>query len=210
MAVNYPISVAVVPQTTGRNRLTTAFRLILAIPHLILVGGVALSTGSGPYIWSVGGNTGLLGGIAWLLAIVSWFTIVLSGRHVEGIREFTRFVLRWRARSIAYLMLLADPYPPFGDGAYPVIVQVVDPAASRDRLTVALRLLLVIPHVIVLFFVCCGWWITTVIAWFAILFTQRYPAGLYDFGVGVLRWIMRVEGYLLLLVDQYPPFTLQE
>ncbi len=204
----YPVSVSVVPQIANRNRLTTAFRLILAIPHLILVGGAAM--------WSVGSrdelslsNTGVLGVIAWVLAIVSWFTIVLSGHHVEGIRELTRFILRWRTRAIAYSMLLVDDYPPFGDGPYPVSAQVVDPVAARDRLTVGLRLLLVIPHFIVLFFVVCGWWITSMIAWVAILFTTRYPEGLYGFGVGALRWVIRVEAYLLLLVDEYPPFSLE-
>lgn len=204
----YPVSVSVVPQIANRNRLTTAFRLILAIPHLILVGGAVM--------WSVGwrdelsfSNTGLLGAVAWALAIVSWFTIVLSGRHVEGIRELTRFILRWRTRAIAYSMLLVDDYPPFGDGPYPVAVEVVDPVAARNRLTVGLRLLLVIPHVIVLFFVVCGWWITSMIAWVAILLTTRYPEGLYGFGVGVLRWVIRVEAYLLLLVDEYPPFSLE-
>jgi hypothetical protein len=207
----YPISVSVVPQIANRNRLTTAFRLILALPHLILVGGVVTS------VWSLGsndalslsGNTGILGAIAWLLAIVSWFTIVLSGQHVEGVREFTRFVVRWRARSIAYSMLLADDYPPFGDGPYPVTVDIVDPPPdARDRLTVGLRLLLIIPHAIVLFFVMFGWWIASVIAWFAILITGQYPEGLYTFGVGAMRWTVRVEGYLLLLVDEYPPFSL--
>jgi hypothetical protein len=208
----YPISVAVVPQTANRNRLTTAFRLILALPHLILVGGVVTSVwslGSNNDALSLSGNTGILGAIAWLLAIVSWFTIVLSGRHVEGVREFTRFVVRWRARSIAYSMLLVDDYPPFGDGPYRVTVEIVDPPPdARDRLTVGLRLLLIIPHAIVLFFVMCGWWITSVIAWFLILITGQYPEGLYTFGVGAMRWTVRVEGYLLLLVDEYPPFSL--
>ena len=207
----YPVSVSVVPQIANRDRLTTAFRLILTLPHLILVGGVVTtlwSLGSNDAI-SLGGNTGILGAIAWLLAIVSWFTILLSGQHVEGIREFTRFVVRWRARSIAYSMLLVDTYPPFGDGPYPVTVDIVDPRPeARDRLTVGLRLLLIIPHAVVLFFVLCGWLITTVIAWFAILITGQYPESLYAFGVGAMRWIVRVESYLLLLVDDYPPFSL--
>lgn len=212
----YPVSVSVVPQLANRNRLTTAFRLILAIPHFFLVGGAVMwSVGSGD--WAPGGsrealslsNTGVLGFIAWCLAIVSWLTIVLSGRHVEGIRELTRFILRWRTRAIAYSMLLVDDYPPFGDGPYPVAVEVVDPVAARNRLTVGLRLLLVIPHLIVLFFVVSGWWITSTIAWVAILLTTRYPEGLYGFGVGVLRWVIRVEAYLLLLVDEYPPFSLE-
>ena len=163
----FPVTVSLTPQTANRNRLTTAFRLILALPHLFLVGGVVTSIWSveSNSIFSLGGNTGILGAIAWILAVLSWFTIVFTGRHLAGIREFTLFVLRWRARSIAYSMLLVDDYPPFGDGPYPVSLAVVDPAGPRDRLTVGLRLILVIPHAIVLFFVVCGWWITSVIAW---------------------------------------------
>lgn len=207
----YPVSISLVPQLAGRNRLTTAFRLILAIPHFFLVGGAVMwSVGSGESRQALSlSNTGVLGFIAWCLAIVSWFTIVLSGRHVEGIREFTRFVLRWRTRAIAYSMLLVDDYPPFGDGPYPVAVQVADPVAPRNRVTVGLRLLLVIPHLVVLFFVVSGWWITSMMAWMAILITTRYPKALYGFGAGSLRWVIRVEAYLLLLVDQYPPFSLE-
>jgi hypothetical protein len=206
----YPVAVSIAPQMANRDRLTVAFRLVLALPHLILVGGVVTtvwSLGSNDIV-SLSGNTGILGAIAWVLAIVSWFTIILSGEHVAGIREFTMFVLRWRARSIAYSMLLVDDYPPFGDGPYPASLAIVDPAGARNRLTVGLRLLLVIPHAVVLFFVTLAWWITSVIAWAAILITGSYPGGLYTFGAGAFRWTMRVEAYFLLLVDEYPPFSL--
>jgi hypothetical protein len=207
--MSYPVSIQVEPALTNRNRLTTAFRLILAIPHLILVGGGGLGLvyrGDHPARFS--GEDGLLGAVAVFLAIVSWFTIVFSGTHVVGIRQFTSFYLRWRVRALAYFMLLEDPYPPFGDAPYPASIEIVDPVASRDRVSVGLRLLLAIPHSIVLFFVILAWVITTVVAWFAILFTGEYPQGLYEFGVGVLRWRLRVEAYVLLLVDEYPPFSL--
>jgi hypothetical protein len=207
----YPVSVTVVPQTAGRNRLTTAFRLILALPHIILVGGIAggLWSASSHSIVSIGGSTGVLGAVVTLLAIVSWFTIVLSGEHVRGIREITMLVLRWRARVMAYTMLLVDDYPPFGDGPFPVTLAIVDPPPDRrNRLTVGLRLLIVIPQLIVLFFVQCFWWIVTIIAWFAILITGRYPQTLMPPAMGALRWSMRVEAYLLLLVDEYPPFEI--
>jgi Domain of unknown function (DUF4389) len=210
-AMPYPVSVSVEPLLTDRNRLTTAFRLILAIPHLILVGGV----GAG-FAWHSGGNdaasvsgeTGILGTFAFLLAIVSWFTIVISGDHITGIRQYTRFYLRWRVRALSYLMLLEDEYPPFGDAPYPASLTVEDPVGPRNRLTVGLRILLAVPHYIVLFFVLCAWWVTTIVSWVAILITARYPPGLYNFGVGALRWLLRVEAYLLLMVDEYPPFAL--
>jgi hypothetical protein len=205
----YPVAVTLQPSLANRNRLTTAFRLILAIPHLILVGGVGFGAASrGDGRTTIGGEGGLLGAVAIFLAIVSWFTIVFAGRHVTGIRQFTAFYLRWRLRAIAYLMLLEDPYPPFGDAPYPTSLDIAD-AGRRDRLTVGFRLLLAIPNMIVFAFVLIGWTLTTIVAWFAILFTGRYPQSLYAFGVGALRWRLRLEAYLLLMIDEYPPFSLQ-
>ncbi len=205
----YPVSVSLEPSLTNRNRLTTAFRLILAIPHLILVGGVGLGVAPrGNSGQTIGGEGGLLGAVAVFLAIVSWFTIVFSGTHLIGIRKFTSFYLRWRVRALAYFMLLEDVYPPFGDAPYPVSIEVADPVRPRDRVAVGLRILLAIPHMIVLFFVLLAWGFTTIVAWFIILFTGVYPQGLYEFGVGALRWRLRVEAYMLLMVDEYPPFSL--
>lgn len=209
--MSYPVSVSVEPLLAPRNRMTTAFRLILAIPHLFLVGGIGFSmvfrTGRSDLV-SLGPETGLLGFVAAILAIVSWFTILISREHIPGIRQYTRFYLRWRVRALSYLMLLEDRYPPLGDAPYPASVTVVDPAGPRDRLTVGLRILLAIPHFFVLAFLLTGWWITTIVAWFLILFTGRYPQGLYDFGVGAFQWLIRVEAYVLLLVDEYPPFSM--
>jgi len=207
----YPVNVAVEPLLTNRDRITTFFRIFLALPHLILVGGasVGLTLGSREgNMGSWGGEGGLLGAVAYFLAIVSWFTIVLTGTHIVGIRQFTTFFMRWRVRALAYLMLLEDAYPPFGDAPYPASIDIVDPVGPRDRVTVFFRIFLAIPHFIVLIFVMLAWAVTTIIAWFAILFTGTYPLGLYEFGVGALRWLLRVQAYLLLLVDDYPPFSL--
>jgi len=206
----YPVTVTVQPALTNRDRVTTLFRFLLAIPHLLLVGGAALG---GSFVigddrrWSFGGEGGLLGAVAYFLAVINWFMIVITGTDVPGIRQFSTFFLRWRVRAIAYLMLLEDAYPPFGDEPYPASVEVIDPAGPRDRVSVAFRLILAIPHFIVLAFVMLAWCITTIVAWFLILFTGEYPAGLYEFGVGSLRWLIRLQAYLLLLVDDYPPFA---
>jgi hypothetical protein len=206
----YPVTVAIEPLVVQRNRLTTAFRLILAIPHLILVGGIGFSfvARSGGGGTAYGGEAGLLGAVAWFLAVVSWFTIAFAGHHIIGIRQFTLFYLRWRVRALAYVMLLEDQYPPFGDAAYPASLTIEDPAGARDRLTVLVRFFLGIPHFIVLFFLVIAWWLTAVVAWLLILLTGEYPRGLYDFGVGVLGWLLRVQAYMLLMVDEYPPFSL--
>ena len=206
----YPVTVDVEPLTRGRNRLTTAFRVILAIPHAILVGGVGVGfatqqqDGQASFV----GESGLFGAVAVALAVISWFTLVFAGTHLPGIRRLTALYLRWRARALAYLMLLQDAYPPFGDGRYPVRLEVEAPAEPRRRAGVFFRPLLVVPHYIVLFFVFLAWSVATVVSWFAILFTGAHPEALYRFGVGALRWRLRVEAYTLLLVDEYPPFSL--
>jgi hypothetical protein len=210
--VPYPVAVTVEPLFSPRNRLTTALRLVLAIPHLFLVGGIGFSmvfhTGRDTDVTSLGPETGLLGFVAIMLAIVSWFTILISREHIAGIRAYTRFYVRWRVRALSYLMLLQDQYPPLGDAPYPASVTIVDPEGPRDRLTVGLRILLAIPHFIVLAFLMTAFWATTIVAWWAIVLTGRYPQGLYGFGVSALQWLIRVETYVLLLVDDYPPFSL--
>jgi Domain of unknown function (DUF4389) len=204
----YPVYVGVEPVYANRNRLTTFFRLFLAIPHLILVGGAGFAFGSRTDNRSASGEGGLLGAVAAFMAIVSWFTLVLAGTHIAGIRQFTVFYLRWRVRAVSYLMLFEDPYPPFGDGPYPASLEILEPTAPRDRLSIALRLIFVIPHAIVLLFVMIAWCLTTIAAWFVILFTGEYPKPLYDVGVGAMRWRLRVEAYMLLMIDDYPPFSL--
>src|SRR5262245_45464695 len=144
----HSVTVTVEPLLTGRNRLTTAFRLILAIPHALLVGGIGFSVATNSEhtrITSAGGETGLLGAVAWVMAVISWFTIIFTGAHIVGIRQFCAFFMRWRVRALAYMMLLEDKYPPFGDEPYPASVVIVDPAGPRDRLTVAVRIFLAIP-----------------------------------------------------------------
>ena len=205
----FPVYVGAEPAYVQRNRLTTFFRLLLAIPHLILVGGVGFAFGSSADNRSASGEGGLLGAVAVFLAIVSWFTLVFAGTHIIGIRQFTAFYLRWRVRAVSYVMLLEDPYPPFGDAPYPASIEILEPIGPRHRLSIALRLLYVIPHAIVLFFVLIAWGFTTIAAWFVILFTGSYPKTLFDFGVGAMRWRLRVEAYMLLMVDDYPPFSLE-
>jgi hypothetical protein len=211
-----PVRVFVEPALENRNRLTTAFRLLLGIPHMILVGGPiaatlswSWSTDAGfKYDWGAGG--GVLGAVAVVSAIIAWFAILFTRRHPDGLWSLAAFYLRWRVRAIAYLALLRDEYPPFGEGAYPARLELQRPQAERDLLTVGLRILLALPHLVALWFLGLAWSITTVIAWFAILLTGRYPARLYQFALGVFRWGVRVEAYLLLLRDEYPPFALEE
>ena len=198
----YPVSFDVEPQTADRKRLTTAFRLILAIPQVLIVGSpgsIGLGANSG---------TGALGAVASVCAFLAWFAILFTGRYPRGLWDLVKMFMGWRANVVAYVALLRDEYPPFGSGPYPVTFDVEYPEQS-NRWTVAFRLILAIPQLIVLVFVLLAWVVTVVIAWFAILITGRYPEGLYTFGVGVQRWTLRVQAYLLLMRDEYPPFSLE-
>ena len=212
-AESFPIDVHVEPALEDRRRLTTLFRPLLAIPHLILVGGPISAVAwwswqsePGRHEWGAGG--GLLGAVAFLCAVIAWFAILFTGRHPRGLWDLAAFYLRWRVRVVAYAALLRDEYPPFGDGDYPATMNVEQPVGDRNKLTVAFRLLLAIPHLVVLSVLGVLWFVTTIVAWMSILATGRYPEVLYRFGVGMLRWNTRVEAYALLLVDDYPPFSL--
>ncbi len=202
----YPVDYAVERPTSPRNRLTVAFRPILAIPHVLLVGGPVFAAG-GAHIGSANGVLSLVAGVA---AIINWFAIVFTGKAIAGLMELQEMYLRWRARALAYEALLRDEYPPFGEGNYPATIALPDRMLEgRNRWTVGFRLILVIPHVIVLAVLFVLWIITAVVGWFVVLFTGAYPEGFWTFGEGVLRWSLRVEAYMLLLVDRYPPFTLE-
>jgi hypothetical protein len=215
----YPITYDVEPQHAERNRLTVAFRIILAIPQWLLVGGPGGGGINLGWAWgwsklpraipsSIGGS-GVLGLAAAVMAMVSWFAIVFTGRQPRGLWDFTNFFMRWRGGAVAYMALLRDEYPPFGpgDGTYPARFEVAGFPETRNRWSVGLRLIYAIPQGIVLFFLGIAWAVTVILAWFAILFTGRYPEGLYTFGVGYVRWSLRVEAYMLLMRDEYPPFS---
>lgn len=210
---SHPVSVDVRPALTARNRLTTAFRLVLALPHLLLVGGPAAlaltvsATGNRPRLnWGAG--TGVLGAVAAVCAVIAWFSILFTGEYPEGLRKLAVFYLRWRVRAGAYLTLLRDEYPPFGEGMYPASLALSPAELPRRKVSVAFRALLALPHVVVVWALGLLWAVTTLVAWFSILFTGEMPRALFDFGAGVLQWSTRVEGYLLLLYDDYPPFSL--
>jgi hypothetical protein len=197
----YPLAYDVTPPDGPRNRLTCAFRVILGIPHLLIVGG--------PYSVGLGSNSGgVFGAVAGICAFIAWFAILFTGKFPRGLWDLCHMYMRWRAKAVAYLALLRDEYPPFGDGDYPAVNFQLEYPESHNRWTVAFRLILAIPQIIVFFFVAVAGVLAAIIAWFAILFTGRYPDGLWRFALGVNRWSMRLQAYLLLMRDEYPPFSL--
>jgi hypothetical protein len=187
-----------------RNRLTAAFRPILAIPHALLVGGPFIGAGAGR------GNSGALGLVALTAAIIDWFAIVFTGRHIQGLQGLKRLYLRWRARFLAYVCLLRDEYPPFGDGIYPATLELPVEPAVRDRKSVGLRLLLAVPHILIVLGLMLAEVVVAIVSWACILVTGRLPDGLWRFSRDVIAYAMRVETYMLLVHDEYPPFVFAE
>lgn len=211
-----PTRVAVEPAIFHRNRLTTLFRAVLALPHLVLVGGPAAGAsllawydgGANGIMW--GGGGGLFGAAAGLMTVIAWCAILVTGRYPAALWNLVALYVRWRARATAYLVLLRDEYPPFGDGDYPVAVDLVPPDTPRERISVAFRLILAIPHLIGLSVLSLAWAIATLGVWCTILLTGRAPEGLCRFSAGALRYSVRVEAYVLLLHDEFPPFSLEQ
>ena len=179
------------------DRLTTFFRVIWIIP-IVVVLSLLTATGSGE---TVGG----------LFFMATMLMIVCRQRYPRWWFDFSRQLVRFEARVLAYLVLLTDRYPSTVD-EQSVHLEIDYPDAERDlnRWLPLVKWLLAIPHYIVLALLGVIAIFVVVIAWFAILFTGRYPQALFDYVVGVGRWGLRVQAYAFLLVtDQYPPFSLK-
>ena len=183
------------------NRWTTAFRLILALPLLILLALLG-STTAGARILLVGGTS--------VLFLPTVLLLLLRHKYPRWWFDFALALLRFEARTTAYLLLLRDEYPSVDEEQH-VHLDVPYPNAETDlnRWLPLVKWLLALPHYIVLFFLDLAAAVVAVIAWFAILFTGRYPESMFRFVVNVSRWSLRVTAYAFLLTtDRYPPFQL--
>ena len=162
------------------------------------------SAGGGSEYWSfAAAGTGLI-------VIPTALMIVFREKYPRWWFDWNRELLRFGNRVGVYLALMDDTYPSTDEQqsvhlefAYP------DVASDLDRGMPIVKWLLAIPHYIVLFFLYIAAFFAVIGAWFAILFTGRYPRGIFDFVAGVIRWHNRVIGYAFVLVtDRYPPFRL--
>ncbi len=212
----HPFSFEVEPAYLGRKRLTGACRFLLALPHIVFTGGPSLlGMVIAPLLVLVGLapltiplSIGALGVIAILTTVMSWSGILITGRQARNLREFTIFFVNWRAKTIAYTTLLRDEFPSFGFGNYSASLTNPLPPPTRNRLTVALRLPLLIPHLPMLVILNAALTFVSLLAWATVALFGRYPQPLYEFSTGVLRYSFRVETYLLLLHDDFPPLRL--
>jgi hypothetical protein len=193
------------------NRLTTLFRIILVIPIAIVLTAIS-SEGVTRTVYDEAGEvvSTTSGGITAGLFLATLLMIVFRQRYPRWWFDFALELTRFSTRVGAYLTLLTDQYPSTVE-EQSVHLQIDYPDVERDlnRWLPLVKWLLAIPHYLVLIVLSVGAFFAVLIAWFAILFTGRYPRGLFDFVVGVGRWWLRVQAYAILLVtDRYPPFSL--
>ena len=191
------------------DRLTTFFRLIWIIP-IAVIGALVSTSGSVTTVNEAGEVVSRTGGIGSGLAVATALMIVFLRQYPKWWFDFARESTRFGSRIGAYLALLTDQYPSTVE-EQAIHLEIDYPDVKRDlnRWLPLVKWFLVIPHYFVLVFLFLLTFFAVILAWFAILFTGRYPRGLFDFVVGVGRWGLRVQSYAFLLVtDQYPPFSL--
>jgi hypothetical protein len=189
------------------------FKWLLAIPHFVVLA----------FLWVA----------FFLLTVVAFFAILFTGRYPKSIFEFNVGVMRWswRVAYYSYGVNGTDQYPPFtlGDADYPAHFDVAYPEKLSRGLVLVKWWLLAIPHLLIVGLFTSGlvWWTTEIgsgnnaaeagtgliailvlIAVVILLFTGRYPQGLYDLVMGLNRWVLRVGAYVSLMRDEYPPFRL--
>jgi hypothetical protein len=208
--MEYPVRFSVDYPARPLDRLTTAFRIFTVIPIAIVLGTV--SGGNGwDWDWNNSSSTRTAAvGAGGLLFFGPLLLILFRQKYPRWWFDWNLELQRFGNRVVAYLALLDDRYPAT-DQHQSVHLDYPYPDVERDlnRWMPLVKWLLAIPHYIVLFFLDIGALVVVIVVWFAILFTGRYPRGLFDFVEGVIRWHNRVIAYSLVLVtDRYPPFSL--
>jgi hypothetical protein len=177
----------VVTDDLRRTRVTVAFRVLLALPHLVWLA-----------VWGI---------VAMLALVANWFATLARGRSPAGLHEFLATYLRYSTHVSAYLLLAADPFPPFGGKpGYPVDLEVDAPERQR-RWKVLLRLVLAIPAFAVGTILQNLAFVLAFFGWFVALATGRMAEGMRDFETFALRYQMQTQAYASLVTPRYPPFT---
>jgi hypothetical protein len=206
---SHPVSLTIDYPDRPLNRLTTAFRIFVAIPILIVLGAVA---GGGSGRWQDANDGGAVAiGAGGLLFFGPLLMVLFQQKYPRWWFDWNLELLRFMDRVGAYMTLLDDRYPSTDDHQG-VHLDIPYPDAREDlnRWLPLVKWLLAIPHYIVLALLGIGLFFVVVIAWFAVLFTGRYPRGLFDYVEGVIRWHNRVVGYAFIMTtDRYPPFQLR-
>jgi Domain of unknown function (DUF4389) len=194
----YPLQFSVEYPERDLNRVSTGLRIFAVIPILIVL---ALLGGGGPATFAAGG------GIVFLPTLL---LIVFRQKYPRWWFDWNRELLRFANRIGVYLALMDDRYPST-DEPQSVQLEIEYPNVKEglNRWLPLVKWLLALPHYVVLVFLWIAALVVAIVAWFAILFTRRYPRDMFDFIAGVFRWQNRVAAYAFVLVtDRYPPFRL--
>lgn len=196
----YPASLSIDYPDRDLDKLTTFFRIFTVIPIAIILG---LLGGTGNYQYIAAGG---------LVFPATVLMLLFRQKYPRWWFDWNFNLTRFSARVSAYLSLLRDEYPSTDEEqAVHISIPYPDAQADLNRWLPLVKWFLAVPHYIVLFFLGIAALVCVVIAWFAILFTGRYPRSLFDFVVGVFRWSLRVTVYAIILTtDQYPPFRLSD
>ncbi len=191
--MDFPIKFDVVtPERTANWR--PLVQWLLGLPHLIIASA--------------------LGYVSEAVAVISWFVILFTGRLPEGLANFQVMILRYTTRSQLYAGFLYEAYPPFEysmtaqePGGSPMTLSVTPALENRNRLTAFFRIIWAIPAIIFMILVSIVGVICWFLAFFAVLFTGRWPQGLRNWVLKMTRVSLRVQVYMSLLTDEYPPFA---
>lgn len=198
----YPVDLSVDYSDGERNRLTVGLRIFTVLPILAVLSLLSGGQFNDGYWWGVGA-----GGILFMPTLVM---LLFRCKYPGWWFDWNLNLVRFSNRVLAYFLILRDEYPST-DEEQAVHVSLPDPrgGAGLNRWLPLVKWFLAIPHYFVLFFLYIAGFVVSLIGWFAVLFTGRYPRSFHEFIVGLMRWSIRVQAYTLVLVtDRYPPFQL--
>jgi len=204
----YPARLTIEYPDRELDRVSTLLRIFYVIPILIVLVLISGSTYIGESARD-GGQMAAVGSGGIFVAPVL-LMILFRQKYPRWWFDFNLQLTRFSTRVISYMALMSDRYPSTDEEQW-VNLELDYPDAKEDlnQWLPLVKWLLAIPHYIVLLFLFIASFFVVIVAWFAILFTGRYPRGLFTFVEGVQRWALRVEAYVLLLTtDRYPPFSL--
>ena len=207
----YPVQFSVDYPDRKLNRLTTFFRVFTIIPIAIVLGTVSGAVWTYQYDRAKDVVVATSVGAGGLLVFGPLLMILFRQKYPRWWFDWNLNLSRFTNRVFVYLALMEDRYPSTDEEQY-VHLDIVYPDARQDlnRWLPLVKWFLAIPHYIVLGFLWIGAVVAVIISWFAVLFTGRYPRGLFDYVEGVFRWGNRVEAYAFLMAtDRYPPFRLR-
>ena len=176
-----------VPYIEERNRGTTAIRIILVIPHLILA-----------YVWNIASEVATL---------IHWFICVFTGKRNRALWDFTNNYVAYATRVYSYLGLMHDAYPAFGTDQGAVLARYnLEYDEQANRLTVGLRIIWAIPALIISILLAIALCVLVIISWFAIVITGKHPKGMFDFMLKAMKYLVQTSAYWSLLTDTYPKY----